>query len=137
MRRFIFTICGGIVFSLGVAGIVLPVLPSTPLFLLALFCFGKGSAKIEKRFVGTKIYKKYLADYVHTKAMPLKQKIAVQIFATSVMVIIFILGGTWYTRFFLLIGALAHNYIFIFKIKTKVKNEPSVDIAKRCSDDCV
>ena len=130
MRRFLFAMCGGIAFSLGVAGIVLPILPSTPLFLLALFCFGKGSAKIENWFIGTKIYKKYLAEYVHTKAMTLKQKTAIQILATSVMAITFIFSNAWYIRLFLLIGALAHNYIFIFKIKT-------IEVAKKGSDDFV
>ncbi|MDR2879832.1 MAG: YbaN family protein [Fusobacteriales bacterium] len=41
----------GIIFlGVGIIGIVLPVLPTTPFVLLASFCLTKGSDKINNRF---------------------------------------------------------------------------------------
>lgn len=51
----------GIIFTLlGIAGLLIPVVPQVPFFLAAAFCFSKGSRRIDKWLRGTKIYKKYI-----------------------------------------------------------------------------
>jgi len=50
--------------------------------------------------------------------MTLKQKLSIQIFASLIMLISFILINQWILRCLLLLAVLIHNYIFIFKIKT-------------------
>lgn len=122
MRRFVYVGCGFIALSLGIAGIILPILPTTPLLMLALFCFTKGSDKIANWFMGTSIYKKYLKKYADRKGLTLKQKIFIQILASLMMAISFFLLDHWFLRALLLVAILIHNYIFIFKIKT-VKND--------------
>ena len=118
MKRLIYMLCGFAALSLGIAGIVLPIIPSTPLFMLALFCFTKGSTKIANWFLKTWPYKKYIKKYADRKGMTLKQKLSIQIFASLIMLISFILINQWILRCLLLLAVLIHNYIFIFKIKT-------------------
>ena len=47
MLRLFWTIAGGLALAIGVAGIVLPLVPTTPLLLLAAFCFARASPTLE------------------------------------------------------------------------------------------
>ena len=58
--KAIYLILGLLSLGLGVVGIYLPILPTTPLLLLAAFCFARSSEKLDTWFKGTNMYKKYL-----------------------------------------------------------------------------
>jgi len=73
--NLVFLFIGFLAVGLGTVGIILPILPTTPFYLLACFCFAKGSPQFHKWFTGTKLYQKYLAEFVRTRAMTLKAKL--------------------------------------------------------------
>lgn len=106
-------------------GVVLPVIPTTPLLLLASFCFMKGSRKFELWFKGTNLYKKHLEGFVKDKSMTLKQKIILNLFADSMILIGFLSVDNWYVRFILIAVVLYKYYYFITKIKTVKKVKTS------------
>ena len=111
-----------IAFLLGAIGVILPVLPTTPFLLLASFCFVRGSKKFDIWFKNTKIYKKHLESFVEEKAMTLKQKVTLVLFADFMMLIPFIMVDNMYMRITLISVALFKLYYFTFKIKT-IKSE--------------
>ncbi|MFC3928899.1 YbaN family protein [Streptococcus caprae] len=82
MIRILLVISGTISLAVGIAGIVLPLVPTTPLLLLAGYCFAKSSPRFEKWLKGTKVYQFYVADYAETKSISRerKKKIIVQIY---------------------------------------------------------
>ncbi len=97
---------------------ILPVLPTTPLLLLASFCFVKGSERFEIWFKGTTIYKRHLETFVKERSMTLKQKITLLLFADVMIAIAFFLVNILLVRITLVAVVLYKYYYFIYKIKT-------------------
>lgn len=123
VTNILFIIAGFICLGFGLIGIILPVLPTTPLLLLATFCFVKGSKKFEVWFKGTKIYKKHVESFIRNRSMTLKQKITINLFADCMIAIpLFILDSIW-IKILLIFIVIYKYYYFITKIKT-VKEVP-------------
>ena len=104
--------------GLGVLGLILPVLPTTPLLLLASYCFVKGSERFERWFKGTKLYKRHLETFVKEKAMTLKQKLTILFFADAMIAIPFFILDSLMVKVLLVLIVFYKYYYFIFKIKT-------------------
>ena len=78
-------ILGCISLGVGCIGIALPILPTVPFFLLAVFCFANSSQKLHDWFVGTKLYKKNLESFVQKKGMTVQTKVGIILPVTFVM----------------------------------------------------
>lgn len=142
MKRLLFIIAGFIALIFAGFGIVanfIPFLPfpTTPFLLLASFCFSKGSERFDKWFINTKVYEKYLADFVQERSMTLKQKASILSFASLSLLIAFILVDIFALRIFLIFTAICKYAYFTFAIKTiketeayRVKKETLVKVTK-------
>ncbi len=75
IKKIIYIILGFICLGLGIVGIILPVLPTVPFLLCTSFFFSRGSTKFDNWFKSTKIYHKYLENFVKNKVMTLKGKV--------------------------------------------------------------
>ena len=56
LKRLLLIAAGWISLILGVIGIVLPLLPTVPFFLLTVFCFAKSSERLSVCFKSTSQY---------------------------------------------------------------------------------
>ena len=74
LKQIIFLIIGCLSLALGCVGIVLPILPTVPFFLLTVFCFANSSQKLHDWFIGTQMYKKHLESFVQKKGMTARTK---------------------------------------------------------------
>ncbi len=118
IKKIIFVIVGVISLLLGIIGTVLPILPTVPFLLLASYCFARGSNKFEVWFKSSKIYKKYLENFILNKSMTLKQKIYISTFADIMIAFPLVILNNLYIKLFLIIVIIFKYYYFIFKIKT-------------------
>ena len=109
---------GFIALGLGLIGIVLPVLPTTPFLLLASVCFMRGSNRLDLWFKGTKIYKKHLENFIKHRSLTLKQKTLILLFADCMIAFPLIITNSILMRILLILIILCKYYYFIFKIKT-------------------
>lgn len=117
MKPF-YILAGFISLALGAIGIPLPVLPTTPFLLLALYCFGRGSVRLNNWFIRTRLYQKYLKNFDQQRAMTLKQKITILLIAAPFCLFaFFVLPNVW-GKIALAAVIVYQYYYFIFKIKT-------------------
>jgi uncharacterized protein len=75
LKRRVFVIAGTIALVLGVAGIILPVLPTTPFLLLAAICYMRGSQRLYKALLRNRFVGSYVSNYLEGRGMSLKMKI--------------------------------------------------------------
>lgn len=73
-RRLPWLIAGALALALGVLGIFLPLLPTTPFVLLAAFCFARGSARCEAWLLGHPRFGPMVRDWRTYRAVPLRAK---------------------------------------------------------------
>ena len=93
MKKLLYIIIGCIGVGLGAVGAVVPMLPAFPFLMLAAFSFARSSEKLHTWFIGTKLYKDNLADYVAGKGMTVKTKVRIMITVTLLMSVGFIMMG--------------------------------------------
>lgn len=125
--RIIYVILGFIFTGLGALGVMLPILPTTPFLLLALACFTKGSKRFSDWFTGTKLYKNNIEDFVKERSMTLKNKVIILAFASSMLLIPLIVVDLLWVKLFIVFLIVYKYYYFIFKIKTKPKEQLKIE----------
>lgn len=64
------TLAGLCALSLGLIGVVMPVLPTTPLVILAAFCFSSGSPRLRGWLVTHRVFGPVIADWEAHGAIP-------------------------------------------------------------------
>lgn len=117
--RIVWLVIGCICLGLGTLGIMLPILPTVPLYMATVFCFAKSSKRLHDWFLGTNLYKKHLESFVSDKSMTLKSKLTIMITVTIVMAVGFIMmKEVDIGRICLSIVWVCHVLYFAFRIKT-------------------
>jgi uncharacterized membrane protein YbaN (DUF454 family) len=114
----LFVLLGILFLGIGLIGIVIPVLPTTPFLLLASFFLAKGSKRFHTWFLNTRIYKKYLSDFVQTRVMTLKRKWCILLPASLLLMIACIYAPVWHIQVVIILVMIFKYYYFFFKIKT-------------------
>jgi len=118
--RYIFLTIGAISFCLGSAGIVLPVLPTVPFYMLTLFCLARGSERFHRMFLESSLYQKTVGAYERDKALTLRTKLSILTSVTAIMMI-----GAYFSRnipialIIMSIVWIAHIIALAFIVKTK------------------
>ena len=121
IKKYIFVALGCICLSLGTLGVFLPILPTTPFYLLTVFFFANSSQKLHDWFLGTELYKKHLDSFVKDRGMLLSTKISIICTVTLLMGFGFFMmarKGIWIPCVILVIVWLAHILYFMLRVKT-------------------
>ncbi|WP_283169738.1 YbaN family protein [Curtanaerobium respiraculi] len=132
LPRVLWAAAGFISFGLGMLGVALPFLPTTPFILIAAFCFARSSKRVNDWFKGTKVYHRVLEGYVTKRSMTPKAKLSVLVPVTVLMAIGFVLMmRVPAAQIVLAIVWVAHVVYFGFVVKTDRSPEKSASIEGR------
>jgi len=127
IKRIVFASLGFVCFGLGTVGVFLPILPTTPFYLAALFFFANSSERLHTWFSGTRLYKKHVESFVKKRGMLLSAKISVIAAVTILMGFGFFMmarKGIWIPCVILAAVWICHVYYFVFRVKTIKKDGP-------------
>ena len=68
-------VLGTIALGLGIVGIFLPLLPTTPLLLLAAACYARGSERFYVWLLTNRLFGQYIRDWRENKGIPFRTKV--------------------------------------------------------------
>lgn len=74
LLRVSLVLFGMISFGLGVLGIFLPLLPTTPFMLLSAFLFIRSSDRLYRWLINHRLFGKYIYDYIERRSIPRRVK---------------------------------------------------------------
>ncbi|MCF6269418.1 MAG: YbaN family protein [Melioribacteraceae bacterium] len=94
ITRFLLIIGGSLALFLGVLGVFLPLLPTTPFLLLSAYCFGRSSDRIHTWLINNKWFGEYIKNYQAGKGIPTHSKVT----AILSMWILLIASAIWGTE---------------------------------------
>lgn len=118
-KKIAYTVLGFLFFGLGAVGTVLPILPTVPFLLLAAFCFGKSSEKLNSWFKGTRLYKNNLETFVKGEGMTMKTKLRIVCTVTAIMALGFaMMSRVPVGRVILAVVWVCHLLYFFLGVKT-------------------
>jgi uncharacterized membrane protein YbaN (DUF454 family) len=102
---------------LGVLGIFLPLLPTTPFLLLAAAMWLRGSPRLYEWLMDNKCLGAYIRNFRETRAIPLRAKIvSVAMLWATILLSAFLAVNAWWLRVLLLLVAVGVTWhILSFK----------------------
>ena len=118
--RYIFLTVGAISFVLGTAGIVIPLFPTVPFYMLTLFCLARGSERFHNMFLESSLYQKTVGAYERDKALTLRTKLSILLSVSTIMAV-----GAYFSQdmpIALIVMAfvwIGHVIALVFIVKTK------------------
>ena len=75
LKKQLLLIVGTASVIIGISGIFVPVLPTTPFLLLAAACYLRSSERFYLWLINNRLFGAYIRDYIEGKGMALKTKI--------------------------------------------------------------
>lgn len=119
MIKLIFLFTGTLSFGLAIAGVFLPVLPTTPFVLLAIYLFSKGHPEKVNEVLNHPSLKPYIKDYLSKDGIPKNAKIrAIIVLWLSILIsIIFFIPSILIRLVCLTSATLVTIYIITRKTK--------------------
>lgn len=119
VRKKIWVVAGVLLCGVGVIGIILPMMPGLVFFILASYCFARGSRKFLRMLISNKTIGPQILDYKRGKGMLMKTKIlAIAMVIVSMMVSAFFIVKITWVKFAIVITC-ALVVLIILKQKTK------------------
>ena len=120
--RAMLIIVGTVSLALGLIGIFVPVLPTTPFLLLAAACYARGSLRFYRWLIQNRLFGAYIRNYREGKGLPIKLRAPTlnTLWITIGLTAILFVDALW-IRVLLLVIAVAVTW-HVATLRPKVSN---------------
>ena len=120
VARILFILTGSVSVVLAVLGMFLPVLPTTPFLLLAVFCYGRSSERAHNWLTTNRYFGDYITNYREGRGIPIRQKlVTIAILWLSISYGILFGPQYWWLQAILLTTAVSVSAFLLLWVKTK------------------
>jgi uncharacterized membrane protein YbaN (DUF454 family) len=126
MKRYLLIFLGLTATCLGVLGIFLPILPTTPFLLLASFLFYHSSDYLRNWLINNRVLGRYIKNYIVYKAIPLRSKImAISFLWATILLSAFVfIDKLWLQILLIFIAVGVTIHILHFKtLRSEIDND--------------
>lgn len=110
--RILLVVAGIVSLGLGLLGVTIPVLPTTPFLLLSAYLFLNSSPKLYAWLLNHKWFGSYIKNYIEYRAVERKVKvITLTILWATILLSIYLVSGKWWLQillFFIAVGVTIH-----------------------------
>lgn len=136
-RRVLLLVCGTLCVVLGVLGMFLPLLPTTPFLLLAAFCYGRSSQRTYRWLVNNRWFGEYIRNYRYGRGIPLKQKILTitLLWLTIGYTVLFIVSDWWVKLILLAIAVGVTVHLTRARTLKAERQDPRVLIERKSPEE--
>lgn len=117
IKIYLLVFLGTLSLAIGIIGVIIPLLPTTPFLLLASFCYLRSSKRMYNWLINHRIFGSYIYCYMVYRGVPRKTKIGAFIFLWLTLIISMILISYIYIRVLLLIVGIGVT-IHLLALKT-------------------
>ena len=118
-KRYLFITLGTILVIIGIIGIFVPILPTTPFLLLAAACYLRGSQRFYNWLMNNRFFGSYIKNYIEGRGMPLRVKVVtIALLWTAIGISIWLTYPNWIVALILALVAIGvTTHIVLLKAK--------------------
>lgn len=118
VKKILFITLGSLSLALGFVGVFVPVLPTTPLVLLAAFLYSRSSERLDAWIKTTAVYRSYVEPFKANGGISKKKKARILVMSYAVMAISAVLVQKWFVWLILAAVAIFLWILMFVKIPT-------------------
>ena len=119
--KFLFAFLGSVSLALGIMGVFLPVLPTTPFLLLSAALYMRSSQRLYDWLMSHKHLGAYIRNFREHKALPLRVKVVsvTMVWATLLYCAVFVAQEWWMSVVFIAIATGVTIHILSYRTLKK------------------
>lgn len=123
LKKHLLIAAGSLTLGLGILGIALPVLPTTPFLLITAYCYMRSSQRLYDWLMNHRLLGPYLYDYMMYRGVRRKARTAALVFLWLTLSISMVVVSSFHLKLFLGLVGIAVS-VHLFMLKTIEEEQP-------------
>jgi uncharacterized membrane protein YbaN (DUF454 family) len=120
LKRQLLLAAGTLSLAIGIVGIVVPLLPTTPFLLLAAGCYLRSSQRFYNWLMGNRFFGNYIRNYIEGRGIPVKVKLFIIILLwVTISISIWLVAKPLVTVILLIVAVGVTLHIIFIRVRRK------------------